>query len=61
MLAVWVALQMVMAPCVESLLVLDRALYVASVCPAGVTCEIVPLFDPAISPRNLALVARRID
>lgn len=56
-LIVWTALQMVIAPCLESLLVMDRALYVSE--HPGVTCDIVPLFDPVTSPRNLALVVRR--
>jgi len=55
--AYW-ALRAVLAPVVESLLLLDRALYLTE---QGVpSVELMPVFDPAISPRNFAIVATKV-
>jgi hypothetical protein len=53
-LTVWIALQMIAAQVIESAIVLDRFLYIEE---HGAKAFIVPLFDPIISPRNLAIVA----
>ena len=44
------------APMVEALLLLDRALFLAEL-PQKPTVRLFPLFDPTISPRNLCLTA----
>ncbi|NWY67845.1 RRNAD protein, partial [Erithacus rubecula] len=46
-----------LAPVVETLILLDRLLYLRE---QGFHCALVPLFNPQFSPRNLVLVAARI-
>lgn len=54
-------LRVALAPCVESLLLLDRAIFLTeqniSSSQQLVEVNLVPIFDPTISPRNMALVA----
>ncbi|KAM9214825.1 methyltransferase-like protein 25B [Leptosomus discolor] len=50
------SLTLLLAPLVETLILLDRLLYLRE---QGFQCALVPLFDPRFSPRNLALVAAR--
>ncbi|NWH41461.1 RRNAD protein, partial [Chloropsis hardwickii] len=45
-----------LAPVVETLILLDRLLYLRE---RGFHCALVPLFNPRFSPRNLVLVAAR--
>ncbi|NXG03576.1 RRNAD protein, partial [Sakesphorus luctuosus] len=45
-----------LAPVVETLVLLDRLLYLRE---QGFHCALVPLFNPLFSPRNVALVAAR--
>ncbi|KAI9021811.1 hypothetical protein DFJ74DRAFT_768427 [Hyaloraphidium curvatum] len=48
----------------ESLIILDRALFLVEEAERHgerVDVQVVPLFDPGVSPRNLVLVARKID
>ncbi|XP_063276503.1 methyltransferase-like protein 25B isoform X1 [Prinia subflava] len=45
-----------LAPAVETLILLDRLLYLRE---QGFHCAVVPLFNPQFSPRNLVLVASR--
>ncbi|NXN84514.1 RRNAD protein, partial [Bombycilla garrulus] len=45
-----------LAPAVETLILLDRLLYLRE---QGFQCALVPLFNPRFSPRNLVLVAAR--
>ncbi|NXU00625.1 RRNAD protein, partial [Buphagus erythrorhynchus] len=45
-----------LAPAVETLILLDRLLYLRE---QGFHCALVPLFNPQFSPRNLVLVAAR--
>ncbi|NXL72340.1 RRNAD protein, partial [Leptocoma aspasia] len=45
-----------LAPAVETLILLDRLLYLRE---QGFHCALVPLFNPRFSPRNLVLVAAR--
>ncbi|NWT03771.1 RRNAD protein, partial [Mionectes macconnelli] len=45
-----------LAPVVETLVLLDRLLYLRE---QGFHCALVPLFNPRFSPRNLVLVAAR--
>ncbi|XP_058862204.1 methyltransferase-like protein 25B isoform X3 [Acipenser ruthenus] len=47
-------LVLLLAPAVESLVLLDRMLYLSQ---EGLDCELLPLFSPTLSPRNLVLVA----
>ena len=58
-LAAFVALRGVLAPVVERLLLLDRALYVHEAAGGGVRVSLLPLFSPVDSPRNTAVVAWR--
>ncbi|XP_074709408.1 methyltransferase-like protein 25B isoform X2 [Strix uralensis] len=50
------SLTLLLAPLVETLILLDRLLYLRE---QGFPCALVPLFDPRFSPRNLVLVAAR--
>ncbi|XP_054855323.1 methyltransferase-like protein 25B [Eublepharis macularius] len=51
-------LALLLAPVVETLLMLDRMIYLQE---HGFQCELIPLFDPALSPRNLVLVAAKTE
>ncbi|NXE29753.1 RRNAD protein, partial [Ardeotis kori] len=50
------SLTLLLAPLVETLILLDRLLYLRE---HGFQCALLPLFDPRFSPRNLVLVAAR--
>ncbi|KAJ6652412.1 hypothetical protein lerEdw1_011530 [Lerista edwardsae] len=50
------SLALLLAPLVETLILLDRAIYLQE---QGFHCELLPLFDPTFSPRNLVLVAAK--
>ena len=41
----------------ESLILLDQLLYVRELTQDGVTAQLVPLFDEALSPRCIAILA----
>ncbi|KAJ2677528.1 hypothetical protein GGH99_005800, partial [Coemansia sp. RSA 1285] len=56
--AVW-TLKAITGPLVESLLIVDRALYLRECCGDGGTVRAFALFDVVDSPRNLVLVAQR--
>ncbi|KAJ0182288.1 hypothetical protein K1T71_001657 [Dendrolimus kikuchii] len=49
-------LRLTLAPLVETVILLDRMLYLIE---NGASCEIKPVFDPTISPRNHVIIARR--
>lgn len=51
---VYFSLSLLLAPAVETLVLLDRMIYLQE---NGVDSKLVPLFDPNISPRNFVLVA----
>ncbi|XP_066466399.1 methyltransferase-like protein 25B [Tiliqua scincoides] len=51
-------LALLLAPLVETLILLDRAIYLQE---QGFHCRLIPLFDPTFSPRNLVLVAAKTD
>ncbi|OXB54368.1 hypothetical protein ASZ78_007213 [Callipepla squamata] len=51
------SLVLLLAPLVETLILLDRLLYLRE---QGFQCALVPLFNPRFSPRNLVLVAARV-
>ncbi|XP_031462133.1 protein RRNAD1 isoform X2 [Phasianus colchicus] len=51
------SLVLLLAPLVETLILLDRILYLRE---QGFQCALVPLFNPRFSPRNLVLVAARV-
>ncbi|KAI4893287.1 hypothetical protein NFI96_019690 [Prochilodus magdalenae] len=51
---VYFSLALLLAPVVETLVLLDRMLFLQE---KGFQSQLVPLFDPAFSPRNLVLVA----
>eukprot|EP00058_Branchiostoma_floridae_P010237 XP_002595725.1 hypothetical protein BRAFLDRAFT_200329 [Branchiostoma floridae] len=49
-------LRLVLAPVVETLLLLDRMQYLKE---HGTNCQLVPLFNPRLSPRNFVLLATK--
>ncbi|KAK5921592.1 hypothetical protein CgunFtcFv8_018946 [Champsocephalus gunnari] len=51
---VFFSLALLLAPVVETLVLLDRIIYLQE---NGVDSRLVPLFDPNLSPRNVVLVA----
>ncbi|XP_053561253.1 methyltransferase-like protein 25B [Bombina bombina] len=51
-------LALLLAPLVETLILLDRIIYLQE---EGFHCELIPLFKPKFSPRNLVLVAAKKD
>ncbi|RZC66024.1 hypothetical protein C5167_009719, partial [Papaver somniferum] len=53
------SLRAALGPVVETLLLLDRLLFLQE-CGDSVEAIMLPLFDPALSPRNVAIVARKI-
>jgi hypothetical protein len=54
----WLTLQLALAPVLESLVILDRYLFLVE--HPNIEAEIVPVFDVVTSPRNLAIIARKI-
>ncbi|XP_053330903.1 methyltransferase-like protein 25B [Spea bombifrons] len=50
------SLALLLAPLVETLILLDRMIFVHE---AGFHCDLIPLFKPQFSPRNLVLVAAK--
>jgi hypothetical protein len=55
----WLTLQLALAPVLESLVILDRYLFLIE--HANVEAEIVPVFDVVTSPRNLASTSNQSD
>ncbi|XP_026227442.1 protein RRNAD1 [Anabas testudineus] len=53
---VYFSLALLLAPVVETLVLLDRIIYLQE---NGVESQLVPLFDPNFSPRNFVLVAQK--
>eukprot|EP00898_Chlorokybus_atmophyticus_P006738 jgi/Chlat1/7065/Chrsp56S06714 len=53
------SLRTVLAPPLESLILLDRLMYLREQHGSNIEAMLVPLFDPAVSPRNVAVVAWR--
>ncbi|XP_062321463.1 protein RRNAD1 [Osmerus eperlanus] len=51
---VYFSLALLLAPVVETLVLLDRMIFLQE---QGIESQLVPLFDPVFSPRNLVLVA----
>ncbi|XP_078108178.1 methyltransferase-like protein 25B isoform X1 [Sander vitreus] len=54
---VYFSLALLLAPVVETLVLLDRMIYLQE---NGVDSQLVPLFDPNFSPRNFVLVALKV-
>ncbi|XP_060112696.1 methyltransferase-like protein 25B [Heteronotia binoei] len=52
------SLALLLAPVVETLILLDRMIYLQE---QGFQCELIPLFNPTFSPRNLVLVAAKTE
>ncbi|XP_073957569.1 methyltransferase-like protein 25B isoform X3 [Choristoneura fumiferana] len=50
-------LRLALAPLVETVILLDRVLYILE---HGLSCEIHPVFDPKLSPRNHIIVGKRL-
>lgn len=61
------SLRAVLAPVLESYILLDRLLYLEehtqnnSSTTGQITAELVPLFEPSVSPRNMVIIACRQD
>ncbi|XP_060777925.1 protein RRNAD1 isoform X2 [Neoarius graeffei] len=53
---VYFSLALLLAPVVETLVLLDRMLFLQE---RGFQSQLIPLFDPRLSPRNLVLVAMK--
>lgn len=58
------SLRAVLASVIETYVLLDRLLYVKEQAEKTgakerITVELVPLFEPSISPRNMAIIAHR--
>ncbi|XP_066465189.1 methyltransferase-like protein 25B isoform X2 [Eleutherodactylus coqui] len=53
---VFFSLALLLAPLVETLILLDRMIFLQE---QGLHCEVIPLFKPEFSPRNLVLVAAK--
>lgn len=53
------SLRAALGPVVETFILLDRLLFLQEQ-DGPVDAVICPLFDPALSPRNVAIIARRI-
>ncbi|XP_054932580.1 methyltransferase-like protein 25B isoform X2 [Dermacentor andersoni] len=51
---VFYSLRLLLAPVIESLILVDRMLYLWDRC---ISSSLLPLFDPCLSPRNLVLLA----
>jgi hypothetical protein len=58
MALLWAA-KAVVGSVIEGLLLRDRALYIEERCPEA-SCRLVPLFDPRVSPRFVAVVAQKM-
>ncbi|KAI9506236.1 hypothetical protein GGI25_002139 [Coemansia spiralis] len=56
--AAWTLMSLA-GPVIESMLVVDRALYLGEHCGAAGTVQAFALFDAVASPRNMVLVAQR--
>jgi hypothetical protein len=52
------SLRLLVSTVVETLIILDRSLFIKEKVEES-TVKIVPIFDPFISPRNLAIVAEK--
>ncbi|PIN26497.1 rRNA adenine N-6-methyltransferase [Handroanthus impetiginosus] len=52
-------LRAALGPVLETLLLLDRLLFLQEQCDVLVKAAILPLFDPVLSPRNMALIAEK--
>lgn len=50
------SLALLLAPLVETMILLDRVIFLQE---QGFDCEVIPLFKPEFSPRNLVLVAAK--
>ena len=55
-----IALRAALGPLLETLIILDRLLFLQEQGSALEAC-LLPIFDPKISPRNVAIIAKKID
>ncbi len=66
--AMFFMLRLALAPCVESLVLLDRAIFLIEQSTTATSTHthrpvqvwLIPIFDPTISPRNIVLIAKTI-
>ncbi|KAB7497680.1 Protein RRNAD1 [Armadillidium nasatum] len=54
---IFYSIRLMLAPAVESLILLDRLLYINE--NSDAKCCFVPIFDPELSPRNYSLIATK--
>ncbi|KAL8142289.1 hypothetical protein V2J09_015321 [Rumex salicifolius] len=59
LVGVYWSLRAALGPVVETLLLLDRVLFLQEQ-GGSFNVDILPIFDPVISPRNVAIIARKI-
>lgn len=57
--AVLYCLKALLSPLVESLIALDRVIYIAENCGADTKCEIVEIFEKSKSTRNYLIYASK--
>ncbi|XP_021920504.1 protein RRNAD1-like isoform X2 [Zootermopsis nevadensis] len=53
---IFYTLRLILAPVVETVLLLDRLLYLQEL---GIRSDLIPVFDPSLSPRNSILIGRK--
>lgn len=53
---IFYTIRLSLAPVVETLILLDRMLFLYE---KGFTCNLVPIFDPELSPRNFVLLSKK--
>lgn len=53
---IFYTLRLLLAPLVETILLLDRLLYLKEL---GICSALIPLFDPSLSPRNSILIGKK--
>lgn len=53
-------LRAALGPVLETLLLLDRLLFLQEQGNVCIQAVMLPLFDPVLSPRNVALVAEKV-
>lgn len=53
------SLRAALGPLVETLLLLDRLLFLQEQ-GSSVETDMLPIFNPALSPRNVAIIAKKV-
>jgi len=53
------SLKLMIAPVIETAILIDRCVFLKESCAANATVEVLPIFDAAKSPRNFAIIATK--